>query len=252
MPTSALQLEDFQHTSAATYRLSFDDYAMHLLDLPSEILQLIVQHCYEPWTIQVRNSQFASDCFGRLEILGVPSNSLLRVCRSLHDLARDAETRTFTGSLHIEEKWSALGLTYVSFTNSMEPGPRFEWMRQNVKTIRLTNPGRNPATWKVTKTLHQFVDFPELESVELDCRWPYHFAIHNVDNAEDFLSRKEGRLDRELDYRHSFFLSCERFLHLTVCAGITVTVIRAMGLRQGDDKCQAVVGRNSALRVPSS
>lgn len=214
---------------------------MHLLDLPFEILDSIVQHCYEPWTIQVRKLQVPNDIVWRLEIDGVPSDSLLRVCRPLYDLAKKIATQSFTGGLHIEERSSVIGLTCESFINSVQRGPRLDWIRQNVRTIRFTNPGSNPAKWKFHNRLYHFADFPSLKTVELDCRWPYHFAIHNVDSVENFLWRREGRLDRELDYRYSFFLSCEKFLHLTVCDGIAVTVIRAMGLRQGSGKCQAVV-----------
>lgn len=222
---------------------------MQLLDLPSELLHLIVQHCYEPWTIQVRKSDVAHDIAWRLEIGGVPSDKFLRINRTLHDLAKEAEIQSFTGSLHVEEESPLIGLICESFINCTKSSPRLDWIRQNVKTIRFTNPHNNPAKWKVHRGLHHFVDFPNLKSVELDCRWPYHFAIHNVDSAEDFLSRREGRLDREMDYRYSFFLSCERFLNHTVCDGIAVTVIRAMGLRQGNDKCQAVVSSNSPFMV---
>lgn len=225
---------------------------MNLLDLPPEILRLIVQHCYEPWAIRVRRLQVTHNIRWRLEIGGAPSGSLLHVCRPLHDLAGEMEIRSFTGCLHVEERSSEIGLTCESFINSMkqsfEPGPRLEWVRRNVRTIRFTNPGSNPATWKFHPRFHHFADLPNLKSIELDCRWPYHFVIHNVDSAEDFLCRREGRLDREMDYRHSFFLSCERFLHLCVCDGIAVTVIRAMGLREGNEKCQAVVSLLSGTR----
>jgi len=224
---------------------------MNLLDLPPEILRLIVQHCYEPWAIRVHGLH---DAPGRLKIEGVPSGSLLRICRPLHELAKEMEVRSFTGHLHLEEKSPGfrltsesprIGLTYESFVGSrnrgLKPGPRLDWVRKNVRTIRFTNPGINPANWKFHRHLHHFKEFPNLKTIELDCRWPWHFAVHNVDSAEDFLCRREGRLDREMDYRHSFFLSCERFLHLCVCDGIAVTVIRAMGLREGNKKCQAVV-----------
>jgi len=214
---------------------------MLLLELPWEVLVLIVQQFYEPWTIKIHKLEVPHDMVLRLKIEGVPSDNLLRVCRPLHKLAREAERQSFSGALHVEERSSVMGLTCEAFINSMKPGPRLDWIRQNVKTIRFSNPGSNPATWKFHRRMHHFPDFPNLQRVELDCRWPYHFAIHNVDSADDFLGRKEGHLDREMDYRHSFFLSCERFLHHTVSDGIAVTVIRAMGVRQGDEKCQAVV-----------
>jgi len=222
---------------------------MNILDLPPEILRLILQHCYEPWAIRVRRLHDASR---RLEIEGVPSGSLLRVCRPLHELAKEVEVRSFTGCLHLEERSPEMGLTYELFVDSrkrgFELGPRLEWVRRNVRTIRFTNPGINPAKWKFQRQLHHFTEFPNLKTIELDCRWPYHFAVHNVDSAEDFLCRREGRLDREMNYQHSFFLSCERFLVLTVCHGIAVTVIRAMGLRQANEKCQAVVSVLSSTR----
>jgi len=77
---------------------------MQLLDLPSELLRLIVQDCYDPWTIQLRKSKVAHDIAWRLEIGGVPSDNVLRVNRTLHDLAKKAEIQSFTGTLHVKEE----------------------------------------------------------------------------------------------------------------------------------------------------
>lgn len=65
--------------------------------------------------------------------------------------------------------------------------------------------------------------------------------MHNVRNLKDFLSGADGRLEKQIDYRQAFFLSDEKFLLENVKRGIAVTVIREMGVRELDDRCQAVV-----------
>lgn len=215
---------------------------MSLLDLPTEILRAVVEAYYEPWSLQVR--RLPSDTpslIVHLEVLGLPDRSLLYTCKELHSIARGIENESFTGELRVEETSSQMGVTLDSLINSIRSPHKVRWIKENVTTIKFSNKGCSPNVWSFPKQLHWTSAFSALKLIELDCRYPYHFATHNVESTADFLANKEDRLTREMDYRHAFFLSCEKFLITTTSAGIPIRVLRSMGVRQGKEPCQAVV-----------
>lgn len=213
---------------------------MDLLDLPSEITRLIVQHSYEPWSIQLRKLVIDKDSSWRFEASGVPDWNLQLTCRVLRDMAKEAEKTSFSGKMYIEEETSAMSLVYEAFIETAQTNAKLEWVQQNITTLRFSNPTHNPVIWRFVHSLYA-PDLPKLQRIELDCRYFYHFAVHNVANAEEFMSGKDGKLEKILDFRQSFFLRCERFMNHAVRRGLTIRVIRDMGVREGTDRCKAVV-----------
>lgn len=122
---------------------------MNLLDLPNEILRSIVQQCYGQWSIHIRRVELEDGIMIlKLEVGGVPSRNLLLTCRDLSANAREIETQSFTGELYVEESSSQMGLTYQSFVNSIKSSKQLQWLRDNIKVIKFTNPSCNPAIWK--------------------------------------------------------------------------------------------------------
>lgn len=214
---------------------------MNLLDLPTEITRLIIQHYYEPWSIQFRRMEVDNDGRWRFEMSGVPDWNLQLTCHVLRDMAREAERTSFSGKMYIEEETSAMSLLYETFIETAQTNSRLDWVRQNVTTLRFSNPSYNPVTWRFVHSLHA-PQLPKLQRIELDCRYFYHFAVHNVVNAEEFMSGKDGKLGKILDFRQSFFLRCEKFVLHCLRRGLTIRVIRDMGVREGTDRCRAVVG----------
>lgn len=222
---------------------------MHLLDLPTEITRLIVQSYYQPWSINLCKLAVEKDASWRFEAGGLPEWHLQLTCHTLRDMAKEAEKNAFTGKMFIEEETSAMSLVYEAFIEAAQTNTRLDWVRQNVKNIRFSNPTNNPAVWRFVHSLYA-PELPALQRIELDCRYAYHFAVHNVQNAASFISNADGRLEKLLDYRHSFFLVCERFLLHSVRRGLAVRVIRDMGVREGVDRCRAVVG--TIALIPSN
>lgn len=219
---------------------------MDLLDLPTEITRMIVQHSFDPWDIQLRKLEIDKDSSWRFQASGLPDWNLQLTCHFLRDMAKEAERRSFTGKMFIEEETSAISLVYEAFIETAQTNARLEWVRQNVTTLRFSNPTHNPVIWRFVHSLYA-PELPRLQRIELDCRYFYHFAVHNVANAEDFMSGKDGRLGKILDFRQSFFLRCERFLNHCLRRGLTVRVIRDMGVREGVDRCRAVVSVETLL-----
>lgn len=213
---------------------------MNLLDLPTEITRLIVQHSYEPWSINLRKLVVDKDSSWRFEASGAPGRSLQLTCHALSDMAKEAEQHSFSGKMYIEEETSAMSLVYEAFIETAQTNANFEWVRQNVTTIRFSNPTHNPAVWRFVHSLYA-PDLPRLRKIELDCRYYYHFAVHNIGNTEEFMSGKDGKLEKLIDFRQSFFLGCERFLVHSVRRGLAIRVIRDMGVREGIDRCKAMV-----------
>lgn len=214
---------------------------MYLLDLPTEITRLIVQSCYEPWNIHICKLAIDKDARWRFEAGGLPNWELQLTCRTLRDMAREAEKDTFTGKMYIEEELSAMSLVYEAFIEATQTNERLDWVRRNVNVVRFSNPTNNPAVWRFVHSLYE-PKLPKLQSIELDCRYASHFAVHNVASAAEFISGADGKLEKLLDYRQSFFLGCERFLVHSVRRGIAVRVIRNLGVREGIDRCKAMVG----------
>lgn len=230
---------------------------MNLLDLPTELVRLIiVQHLYGPWSVHLRplavkdKDRDAGGNGWRFEATGLPPRNLQLTCRVLGEMAAEAERASFTGRMYITEDTSVMSPTYRAFVEAAEAhnnttttnggGVGLEWLRCNVTALRLSNPEINPAVWRFVHALYSPV-LPRLRRIELDCRYHYHFAVHNVGSCDDFFSREYGRLERLIDYRQSFFLGCERFLLRAVRSGLAVQVIRNMGVREGNDRCRAVV-----------
>lgn len=221
---------------------------MQLLDLPTELLGLIVQQYYDPWTIYLSELTVNQDSSWHFCFKGSPAISLFTTCKQLSYLAMEEESRAFRGTVDIEENVSAMGTTLVAFKESVSTG-RYSWLQTRLRTLRYSNPTMNPARWRFhprTPTASNpgswlDVYFPKLERIILDCRYQSLFAVHNVRNLQAFLTGTDGRLEKQIDYRQAFFLSDERFLLWNIRRGITVTVIREMGVREMDDRCQAVV-----------
>lgn len=213
---------------------------MHILDLPTEITRLIVQSYYEPWSISICKLSVNKDASWRFEAGGLPDLNLQLTCHALQEMAKEAERNSFTGKMFIEEETSAMSLVYEAFIEAAQTNTRLNWVRQHVKSARFRNPTNNPAVWRFVHSLYT-PELPKLQRIELDCRYAYHFAVHNVVNAADFISGADGRLEKLLDYRHSFFLVCERFLLHSVRRGLAIRVIRDMGVREGIDRCRAMV-----------
>lgn len=221
---------------------------MQLLDLPTELLRLIVQHCYDPWTIRLRNLEAKPDSSWTCKTEGLPVLSLLTVCKVLSRMAAEKECSSFSGIIEIEEQVSAMGTTLIAFSGNVGTR-RHEWLRDRVHTLKYSNPTMNPARWRFhprnpsVQNPNSWVPtyFPKLRHIVLNCRYQSLFAMHNLRNLKDFLSGADGRLEKQIDYRQAFFLSDERFLLENVKRGIAITVIREMGVRELDDRCQAVV-----------
>lgn len=213
---------------------------MYLLDLPTEITRLIVQACYEPWNITISKLIVNKDSSWRFEANGLPKWDLQLTCHILRDMAKEAERNSFTREMFIEEDTSAMSLVYEAFIEAAQTNARLEWVRQNVNAVRFSNPSYNPAVWRFVHSLYA-PELPRLQRFELDCRYAHHFAVHNVINAGDFMSGKDGKLEKLIDYRQSFFLGCERFLVHSVRHGLAIRVIRNMGVREGTDRCRAMV-----------
>lgn len=219
---------------------------MSFLDLPIEIIRLIIQHS---WDSQHRKlSTFDKNWTWRFEESSVPNWNLQLTCRLLGDLAQEIKTKSFRGVMYITEDTSAMSPIYESFIESTQTNVRFEWIRQNITVLRFSNPTNNPAVWRFGHFLYGS-DLPKLERIELDCRYRFHFAVHNVDDAEEFLSGRDGKLEKLIDFRQSFFLGCEKFLNYNVRRGVAVRVIRDMGVREGIDKCKAVVSPDVSLCI---
>lgn len=213
---------------------------MDLLDLPTEITRLIVQHSYEPWNVHLRKLQINKDASWRFEASGVPDWNLQLTCHTLSNMAKEAEKYSFTGKMYIEEETSAMSLVYEAFIETAQTNAKLDWVRRNITALRFSNPTHNPATWRFVHSLYA-PELPKLRRIELDCRYFYHFATHNVPNAEDFISGKDGKLEKAIDFRQSFFLRCERFMVHSVRRGTAIRVIRDMSVREGTDRCRAVV-----------
>ena len=221
---------------------------MSLLDLPTEILRSVIEAYYEPWSLHVRRLPNTGSLIVQLEVLGLPDRSLLYTCKDLYDIAIEMENNNFIGELSVEETTAQMGVTCDSLLNSIRSPHKLRWIKENVKTIKFSNKGFSPNVWSFPKQLSWMSAFSALELVELDCRYPYHFAMHNVESMTDFLANKEDRLTREMDYRHAFFLRCEKFLFKTTSGGIPIRVVRSMGVREGSELCQAVVSLNEIRR----
>lgn len=211
---------------------------MSLLSLPTEVRRLIVQQYYEPWSIHLRKLQVFDEGAWKLEVGGCPDISLLLTCRALYTLAVEAEAASFSGTMSVDENTAIMGLTCSTFMDLLEGTPRYKWVQEHLRTISFVNPASNPALWRVR--LHWEL-YPNVRRVELDCRYQFHFAIHNVASMADFLAGHDGVLVKYMDFRKSFFLSCEKFFQIATGKGVSVNVIRAMGVREGKSKCQAVV-----------
>lgn len=211
---------------------------MELLDLPVEILQLVVERFYEPWNIHLRKLQVLDEGSWRLESGGMPPLDLLLTCRTLFTIAREAEKMSFGGTMYVDENTATMGLTCSTFMDLLEGTPRHEWLQERLRTISFVNPASNPALWRVRLF---WPSYPNLKRIELDCRYQFHFAVHNVTSTSEFLSGTDGVLMKYMDFRKSFFLSCEKFFHIATSKGVSVNVIRAMGVREGKARCQAVV-----------
>lgn len=211
---------------------------MNFLDLPVEILRLIVQHS---WNSQLRQlSTFDRNWTWRFEASGVADWNLQSTCRLLGDMTKEVREKSFSGKMYIDEVTSAISPIYETFIESTQTNARFEWIRRNITVLRFSNPNNNPAVWRFGHSLYGPA-LPKLQRIELDCRYRFHFAVHNVDDAEEFLSGRDGKLEKLIDFRQSFFLGCEKFLNYSVRHGVTVRVIRDMGVREGTDRCKAVV-----------
>lgn len=209
-----------------------------LIDLPTEILLVILQHFYREWSVQLGELTACEDGRFELQADGMPGIAVLQTCRAMYRLCQRVEEQTFTGRLWAFEKIATLGLLPQNFVEGLVDTPRHQWIQRNVKVIRFHNGEINPAVWKVYL---RWDDFPHLRRVELDCRYTTHFAIHNVSSFHDFIGNENGELEKCMDFRRSFFLSCEKFFVHATKRGVKVTVIRAMGVREGRQYCQAVV-----------
>lgn len=217
----------------------------NLLDLPNEILSLIIDNLYEPWDLQIRVIDVVS---WDLRISGYPPRSYLRICKELSRIARETESQCFSGVLRIREEVAEFGTVCEAFIRHIQDFKFFQWLQDRINVIKFSNPIVPPAVWRFAQTPY-YSYFPSVKRVELDCRWVAFYANHNVPSSADFFSGADGRLVKLLDYRLAFFLSCEKFLFRTVRRGIAVTVIREMGVRERTDRCQAVV---SSMHARSS
>lgn len=209
----------------------------NLLDLPNEILDSIFDALYEPWDLQIRIIDVVT---WDLRISGYPPRSYLSTCKVLSQMARKAESRSFSGALRIREEVAEFGYVCEAFVKHMQDFKYFQWFQDRINVIKFSNPVVPPAVWRFAQTPY-YSYFPNVRRIELDCRWVAFYANHNVPSAADFFSGADGRLIKLLDYRLAFFLSCEKFLFRTLRAGVAITVIREMGVREMTDRCQAVV-----------
>lgn len=212
---------------------------MQLLDLPSEILRLIVDQVYDPWTPTLNfREPLVSEPSVWWHIYGTPPAALLTTCSTLSQLAKEAEKTSFSGTFHLED--ISQFEDYEIFCRT----PRFEWLRMNVRVVKVSDSRRNPCRWRLQPlcwTGSDDLPFPQLQRIELNCRFPSLFALHNVPSLTEFLSGSDGRLEKQMDYRRTFFFSDERFLLKTLRSGLPVTVVREMGVREKTERCQAVV-----------
>lgn len=172
-----------------------------------------------------------------MRVDGISDSNLICVCRALYELCRQCERHKFTGRLWAVEDIPTLGLLPSGFMEILSP-PRHQWMQDNLRVIRFTNQTINPAVWKIHI---KWEEYPHLQKIELDCRYHTHFAIHNVHSFDDFVHGRTPELEKCMDFRRSFFLSCEKFFKKATKRGLRVTVIRAMGVREAKKLCQAVV-----------
>lgn len=215
---------------------------MKLHELPTELLRLIIQQHYEPWSLRLWKISTGKDSDWNLGIGGLPPQDLLLTNKRLSWIAKEERLRSFTGILNVEEPSSDMTLLCSKLINKLLSN--IDWrhgdalLNQNVRVIRFSNPDRNPAVWKFR---YNFCWFSNVRRIELNCRFQSLFAVHNVPSAADFLSGSDGRLEKQMDFRLAFFLSCEKFLLECMRNKIDITVVREMGVREWGHRCLAVV-----------
>jgi len=125
-----------------------------LEDLPTEILDTIIRHCYEPWSLAVLDRVIR----GTLAIDGLPCSTLSRVSKTLAALALRHERRAFKGELVFTTactQWRILARLRI-----LSPC-RVGYLLDDVRVLRFCSPPlfTNRIPW---------TSLPGLERVELD------------------------------------------------------------------------------------
>lgn len=140
---------------------------LSLADLPAEILDTIVRHCYPEWAVYVLDRIVR----GTLAIDGIPSSALLRVNHQIADLALRHERKAFSGQMVFttsSTQWRLLHrLRNISPT-------RLAWVVDNIKVLVFCSPPlfTNRIPW---------ASLPGLRTIELDyCYRSANFRCHGT------------------------------------------------------------------------
>jgi len=140
---------------------------LFLADLPGEILDSIIRHCYPEWTIYVLDRIVR----GTLAVDGIPSPALLRVNHNIADLALRHERKAFSGQMVFTT--SSTQWRLLQRLRSISP-IRLAWVVDNIKVLVFCSPPlfTNRIPW---------ASLPALRTIELDyCYRSANFRCHGT------------------------------------------------------------------------
>ncbi|KAK5094593.1 hypothetical protein LTR70_004020 [Exophiala xenobiotica] len=140
---------------------------LFLADLPAEILDSIIRHCYPEWTIYVLDRIVR----GTLAVDGIPSPALLRVNHNIADLALRHERKAFSGQMVFTT--SSTQWRLLQRLRSISP-IRLAWVVDNIKVLVFCSPPlfTNRIPW---------ASLPALRTIELDyCYRSANFRCHGT------------------------------------------------------------------------
>lgn len=138
-----------------------------LEDLPGEILDAIIRHCYPEWTIYVLDRIIR----GTLAVDGIPSSTLLKVNHRIADLALRHERKAFSGQMVFTT--SSTQWRLLQRLRTISPS-RLAWVVDHIQVLVFCSPPlfTNRIPW---------ASLPGLRTIELDyCYRSANFRCHGT------------------------------------------------------------------------